>query len=96
VQIILNISLDKDLEAKYIALFKDNKNLFIKYDMLKIISKIDNNENIDIDNWLDKYKEQNLNSWSFDELENWANKKESPKKEKLLEAIEVFKSKVDK
>lgn len=87
---------DIDLENKFIENFKDDKNILIKYELLKILSDIKANQTIDLEKWQRNYKEQNLNDWSLDELIEWANKKDSPTKEKLLEAIEVFKSKATK
>lgn len=92
-QIISNLPFDKELE--YLALFKENKNYLIKYDMLKILSQINDNKETDTSIWLNNYKEQTLGSWSFTELESWIETKTSPIKEKLLEAIDVFKTKND-
>lgn len=94
VELITEKLFDKELEEKYIKSFKNNKNVFIKYDLLKFLFNINQNKEVDLDKWEEDYKEQNLKDWSFDELEKWINKKESPKKEKLLEAIELFKTKV--
>lgn len=43
--------------------------------------------------WSKDYEEQNLNTWSFDALEKWANKKDGEMKTKLLDAITIFKKK---
>lgn len=83
-----------ELEKKYIQLFEKNKDKLIQYDMLKTISLISQNSEIDINKWLDEYKEYNLGDWSFDELDRWVNRKEGEIKEKLLKAIEVFKTKL--
>ena len=91
-QMIIDKNFDKKLEIEYSILFKDDKEVFIKYDMLKILSDINNNKEVNINYWLDKYKEQNLYTWSFTELETWIETKSSPIKEKLLEAIEIFKT----
>ena len=94
ISLINNIVFDKELELKYIEIFKEEEDVFVQYEMLKILSNINQSEDVDLSIWQEKYKEQNLTAWSFDELDDWMNKKESPKKEKLLEAIEVFKRKV--
>jgi hypothetical protein len=62
--------------------------------MIKILLQISNGKNVDLDRWLHEYKAQSLASWSFDELETWANFKQKSVKMKLLEAIRVFKTKV--
>lgn len=94
VLIMLDLPPAIELENKYIQLFEKNKDKFIQYDMLKAISLISQNSEINISKWLDEYKEYNLGDWSFYELDRWANRKEGEIKEKLLEAIKVFKTKV--
>jgi len=93
IQLISNLHFDKELESKYINLFKEEKNYFIVHDMLKLLSQLSHNKKVDINIWVDTYKEQSLSDWSFTELETWAKKKDYPLKEKLLDAIEVFKTK---
>jgi len=93
IELIGNKPFRKELESKYIKFFKEEKEIFIQYELLKILSQINDGIKVDTDKWLENYKEQNLTGWSFDELINWANTKNSPIKENLLEAIEVFKTK---
>jgi len=93
-QIIQEIPLQIELEKKYMQFIEKNKDNFILFDMLKIVSLINQNNETDINKWLDKYKEQNIGNWSFDELNRWVTRKEGEIKEKLLEAIEVFKTKL--
>jgi len=95
-QIINNIPLSKDLEEKYKVFFKNDKSQFLQYEMLKIIENINNEIDTDIKIWEEQYKDENLKDWSFDILENWVITKEGKVKEKLLEAITIFKSKVEK
>ncbi|HLD23136.1 MAG TPA: tetratricopeptide repeat protein, partial [Sulfuricurvum sp.] len=94
IQIIQDKPLSDELEKKCILFFEKNKNVFIQYEMLKILSLINQNKEVELDKWLDEYKEQNLGNWRFDELVRWANRKEGEIKEKLLEAIEIFKTKL--
>jgi len=93
IQLISNLNFDKELESKYISLFKEDKDYFIVHDMLKLLSKLSHNKKVDINIWIDTYKEQSLSDWSFAELETWAKKKDFPIKAKLLDAIEIFKTK---
>ena len=95
IQLFQEVSLSEDLEKKYVELFMDDKNQFIKFDMLKILTLINQNIDVDLEEWLGKYNDQTLNNWSFNDLDRWINnKKEGKVKDKLLEAIEVFKTKV--
>ena len=93
-QMINNLPLDTELEKRYTELFKKEKDKFIKYDMLQILAAINANKKVDLDKWLSEYKEYDLVHWSFKEIEGWVETKKGEKKEKLLKAIEVFKSKV--
>ena len=91
--IIQNKPLDTNLEQKYISLFERDKNKFIKYEMLKIILNILQNKEVDINKWLKDYEKENLGNWSFEELEQWIETKSGKIKEKLLDAITIFKTK---
>ena len=93
-QIIQNQVLDTNLEQKYISFFEKDKNSFIKYDMIKILLDISQDKEVDIDRWLKDYEKQSLDGWSFDELDKWIVKKDDEMKEKLLDAIKIFKTKV--
>lgn len=93
IQVMKDLPLSVEFEKRYVQLFNDKKS-FMKYEMLKIISFIFENKEVNLDKWLNDYQEYNLGDWSFFELDRWVNKKEGEIKEKLLEAINVFKTKV--
>ncbi len=92
-QIIQNQLIDGALEQQFISSFKQDKNIYCQYELLKLFSNIAQGKKVNIDKWLKEYESQSLSDRSFDELEKWANTKENNTKEKLLEAIEVFKTK---
>lgn len=95
IQVIQEKPIQRELEKKYVELFEKNKNKLMQFEMLKIISFILERKEINLNEWLNNYKDYNLGNWSFDELDSWINKKEESEiKEMLLEAINVFKSKV--
>ena len=88
-----NQALDTSLEQKYISLFEKDKDVFLKYEMLKILSDIIQDKKVDIDRWLKDYEKQSLKDWSFDKLDGWIATKEGEIKDKLLDAINIFKTK---
>lgn len=90
--VIQDTIIDKALEDKYIELFGEDKETFIKYEMLKILQDIVTHYEGKVDVWKAKYKGVSLGSWSFTELDAWIAGKEEKKKAKLLEAIKMFKS----
>ena len=90
--VIQNNTMDKVLEDKYTELFKEDKKIFINYEMLKILQDIEMYDENKIDAWKEKYKDVSFGSWSFDELDAWIAAKEEKKKSKLQEVIKIFKS----
>ena len=91
-QLTQNQSFNKELETKYIELFANQKNTFIKYEMLKILQDIVNDKEVKINSWRAKYRGVDLGGWSFDELDMWIGEiKDSKIKNRLMEAVEVFK-----
>jgi len=83
-----------EYEDIYIKLFKNNKKVFLKYEMLKILQNIANKKEVNLDEYFVRYKEFTLDDWSFDELEEWTNTKDEDIKIKLLDAIKRFKTKL--
>ena len=82
---------DQLLEKKYIELFQNQKESFIKYEMLKILQNIVQNQEVDIEGWVQKYRGVGLDDWSFDELREWIDGvEEGEVKERLIEAVGVF------
>ena len=58
--------------------------------MLKILQDIVQNQEVDIEGWVQKYRGVEL-GWSFDELREWIDGVEEGKiKERLIKAIGVF------
>jgi len=85
-------SFDKKLEKKYRELFKNQKDKFIKYEMLKILQNISKNEKVNLEQWKQKYHDINIGIWNFDTLDEWIDEfDEGEVKEKLREAIVFFK-----
>lgn len=94
-QLIKEQSFDKEIETQYLSLFTKKIDSFMLYEMLKLLVLIVRNEEVDLDKWLNTYKEEKLSkNWSFSELEKWANTKEESVKTKLLNAIKTFKTKL--
>ena len=91
-QLTQNQPFDQALEKKYIELFLDNKESFIKYEMLKILQDLTHKKKVNLEQWKQKFKGVSMGGWSFDELEVWIDGVEdSDVKAKLQEALEVFK-----
>ena len=93
-QLTQNKPFDKVLEDKYVELFQDKKERFIKYEMLKVLEAIYSNQkyNLSLDEWEKKYQGVDLGDWDWDEIDGWIETiKDIDKKAKLLEAVEVFK-----
>ena len=90
-QLIQNQPFDQALEKRYIELFQNQKEDFIAYEMLKILQNIVQNQEVDIEGWVQKYRGVGLGGWSFDELHEWIDGLEDEVlKVKLREALEVF------
>lgn len=93
-QLILNRPFDPILEERYVSTFHDHKEIFIKYEMLKIIHSIVLGDPVSIASWEEKYQEVSLGGWSFSELEQWNEAMETGTiKVSVTEAIERFKQK---
>jgi len=88
--IIQDLPLNVKDEEKYIALFQEEKEYFIVYEMLNIMHSISKGNNPDIVAWSRKY--DGIDSeWDFEELHLWVNKrKEDNIKQELLKALKVF------
>ena len=93
-ELIQDKSINIELEKQYRLLFKEHKDTFCEYELLKVFFNIADKKAIDgeIDQWFQLYKIDCLNSWSFEELEKWANSKTGEMKRSLLATIDIFKN----
>ena len=67
------------------------KEIFIAYEMLKILQDIVQNKEVDLEEWVQKYRGVEL-GWDFDILDEWIDGfDEGEVKERLREAMGVFK-----
>jgi len=92
--IVRNQKFDKSLEEQLITLTKDDKLTSCEYEILRIIQSIGINKlyNLTPTEWDAKYKNIKIEDWDFEELDEWANAtKDNEKKDKLQNAIKVFK-----
>jgi len=90
-ELITNEDMNESIENNYIENFKDKKEKFIEYEMLKIIKNITENKKVDLKAWQSKYRGVEL-YWGFSELEGWVKTlKDEALKQKINEALEVFK-----
>jgi len=90
-QLIQNQPFDQKLEKKYIELFQNKKESFIYYEMLKILQNITHNKKVNLEQWKQKYRGVEM-GWDFDILDEWIDRfDEGEVKERLREAIGVFK-----
>jgi len=90
-ELITNKVFDKHIEKKYRMLFQNNKEIFIKYEMLKVLQNIVLNKDDNLKQWEYKYSNVSLKSWNFSEINNWVKVQENKLKSKLNKALEVFK-----
>jgi len=91
-QLIQKLIFDKEMEKKYISKFKDKKEKFIHYEMLKIFENIIVGNEINLKNWQEKYKDTQ-STWNFDILDEWVEAiQDKLIKKELLEALKVFKN----
>ena len=89
-QLTQNQAFDQALEANYLELFQNQKESFIKYEMLKIFQAIARGETVDIEAWKQKYDGVGLD-WGFDELREWIEGfDEGEVKARLFEALAFF------
>jgi len=90
-QLITNKDINESIKKNYIANFKNKKEEFIDYEMLKIIKDLTQNKKVDLKAWQSKYEGVHLD-WGFDELDEWVKTlKDEALKKKINEALEVFK-----
>ncbi len=92
-ELIENQEFDKDIEQSYISKFKDSKENFAIYEMLKIMRKIYKGEKVSVDDWIYRYKKVYIpNSWQFRLLESWISKvPKGIKRVQLTRALYIFK-----
>jgi len=69
--LIHRISINKKFEDYYISLFKNNKNKFIAYEILRMIKDVTEHKKIDFLKWKTKYKNVSTN-FDFTMLEEWS------------------------
>ena len=90
-QLIQGVPFNELLEKIYIEQFYNNKEMFIKYEMLKIFENLRDEKKVNLEEWREKYALITFGSWSFEGLHEWIEAMEdSGKKEKLLEALKMF------
>lgn len=91
VQLLSNSSFDETLEESYYIQFKDDKESFIYYEMLKLFEAIYNNKKVNSEVWFEKYQNQSLN-WDFNDIDIWVeNIKEEEIKENLKRLLKKIK-----
>jgi len=90
-QLIQGQPFKKELEEKYIELFEQKEEVFISYEMLKILQNIVQEKESNVEKWKEKYRGVKLD-WSFSELDVWVAKMgNSEKKRKLIDTLDIFK-----
>jgi len=85
--ILNNKFTENNIKNKFLENFKENKESIKKYKMLEILENINSKSKNKIDEWVKEYKDIKTNC-SFEELREWANKKEN--KEEILDYIDIF------
>jgi tetratricopeptide (TPR) repeat protein len=91
IQVANNISFDKKLEKEFLSLFKDRRDRYVYYEMMKIFKNIVNKKEINLENWSKKYSDIEL-GWDFSLTDKWIGTiQDKDIKERLLEATRVFK-----
>ena len=83
---------DWGLEYDYKNIFKNQKEIFIQYEILKILQKISEGEDATVllHEWQDKYQNIKLKNRTFKVLKRWAKKHKKETRNRLLEAIDTF------
>jgi|GEM_PF-3914654 len=91
--VLENRDFDNFIEKSYISRFKNQKDKFIIYEMLKIIRDIYKNREASIKKWDKKYEGVELpSSWRFDLIDGWLSQlPENDIKKRLTKAIYIFK-----
>ena len=84
--------IDETIEKKFLSDFAKDKKRMMIYDMLKIFQQISLGESYNIDDWIEQYKENLLDSWSFRELEKWIENKNGTKQKNMMEVLKIFKA----
>ncbi|RZV13536.1 hypothetical protein D3M61_06560 [Aliarcobacter butzleri] len=88
--ILGNTNSKEDLDL-FLNLVKENKEGLLQFEMLKILEKAkDTNQDKEIEKWQLKFKDINLDDWSFNELKSWAETLEGEVKERVLRYIDIF------
>jgi tetratricopeptide (TPR) repeat protein len=92
--LIADIKIDESIET-YLQ-NTQNRETQIEYQILLLFKNISEAKEANIENFFIEYVDviKELKTWSFDELETWANKKDEPIKSNLLNAINRFKEKL--
>ncbi|MCG3692597.1 coiled-coil domain-containing protein [Aliarcobacter butzleri] len=83
-----NLKEDIDL---FLNLVKEDKEKLSQFEMIQILEKAkDFNQDKEIEKWQLKFKDINLDDWSFDELKTWAETLQDEAKERVLRYIDIF------
>jgi len=86
---------DFSFEEQFLSHFGEDKEAMMKYEILKILRSIatDKHYALTAKSWSEKYHGVRLNTWDWNDLDKWiADISDGDRKEKLVEAIEVFKA----
>ena len=94
-QILLNKELDTDTKSA-IEKFSINTQFIMKFEMLNIINNAKvSNQDKQINNWKEKYKDTKLENFGFDELKVWNEEiKNMEVKHRINHYIDIFESKL--
>lgn len=95
-EIIQNITLDKKYHKEYLSLIRNNNESSIIYDMLIVLKNIIEKNKYSTCEWEEKYRNKSMEDWCFNNLDDWVLKQKPDIKNKLLDVMKVFKSKLDK
>ena len=66
-QLVQNESFNKKIEKKYIELFQNKKEIFVYYEMLKILQDISFNTKVNLEEWKEEYDGVKMD-WNFDDI----------------------------
>ena len=86
---------DKKLERQFIDIFKNQKEIFMQYEMFLTLQNISNGNHDNFKEWKNKYKNNKLLWRGFKELRYWAKTEYNTSpiiRKKLLTAIAKFKN----
>ncbi len=95
--LISNQNIEDDLKIAQKS-FNNNQNNMIKYKMLEILYNAQlTNQDTQIEEWKEQYKNIDLGSWRFDELDEWNDTMSDIEvKERIKRYIDIFKTKIKK